>query len=121
MLALEHVGAVATCNPMGAGKWRVEYSETLRDANVIVVADRDDEGRDHALAVQRSLGGVAASVTIVEALVGKDASDHLAAGHGLAQLVAVPVGVAHAEGDCCRLPLLLLRWRARAGGGGGAA
>jgi putative DNA primase/helicase len=28
--ALEHAGLVATCNPMGAGKWRPEHSEALR-------------------------------------------------------------------------------------------
>jgi 5S rRNA maturation endonuclease (ribonuclease M5) len=98
--AVERAGAVATCNPMGAGKWRDEYSEALRGANVIVVADRDQEGHDHALTVCRSLDGVAASVIVVETLVGKDASDHLAAGQGLAQLVAVAVNGTDQQGSC---------------------
>ena len=78
--ALERAGVVATCNPMGAGKWRDEYAESLRGALVAVVADRDEPGREHARAVARSLAGVAISVEVVEASVGKDASDHLAAG-----------------------------------------
>ena len=82
-------GAVATCNPGGAGKWRSEYGETLRDAKVVIVADRDEPGRAHAAKIAASLRGVAESVRIVEAMVGKDASDHLAAGHSLRELVPV--------------------------------
>jgi hypothetical protein len=82
--ALEGVGAVATCNPGGAGKWRTEYNEHFRGADVVVIADRDQPGRQHAEAVARSLATAAASVRIVEAAEGKDAADHLAAGYGLA-------------------------------------
>ena len=92
--ALEREGYVATCNPMGAGagKWRDEYAETLRGANVVVIADRDQPGRDHAKAVARSLSGVAASVTIVEPTVGKDVSDHLAAGRTVEELAEADLG-----------------------------
>ena len=82
-LALEVAGAAATCNPGGAGKWRPDYSEFLRGADVIIVADRDEPGARHADAVQASLSGVAASVRVVQAREGKDAADHLAAGCGL--------------------------------------
>src|SRR3954454_21000451 len=71
--ALERLGQYATCNPMGAGKWRPEYSEALRGADVVVVADRDDPGREHARAVAESLRGIAAEVGIVEFTHGKDA------------------------------------------------
>jgi hypothetical protein len=81
--AIFAAGGVATCNPMGAGKWRDEYSENLRGARVVVVADRDKPGQKHARDVKRSLIGVASSVRVVEALTGKDASDHLDAGHTL--------------------------------------
>lgn len=88
--AVEDAGAAATCNPMGAGKWRDEYSEYLRDAEVVIVADRDDgPGMSHARAVRLSLLGVAASAVIVEAAAGKDAHGHLAAGHALEQLSTV--------------------------------
>lgn len=85
--AVEAAGAVATCNPGGAGKWRPEYSETLRGAHVVVVADRDEPGRSHAAKVAASLKGIAASVRTVEPVEGKDAADHLAAGHTLSELI----------------------------------
>src|SRR5262249_55300681 len=54
------LGLVATCNPMGAGKWRSEYAEDLRGRKVAIVADNDEPGRKHAEAVARSLRGIAA-------------------------------------------------------------
>jgi len=84
--ALERAGVVATCNPGGAGKWRPEYSECLRDAIVVIVADADKPGRQHARAIARSLDGVAAAAEIREPAVGKDVSDHLGAGRTLAEL-----------------------------------
>lgn len=85
---LETLGQVATCNPGGAGKWRPEYSDVLRDTDVIIVADKDDPGQAHARTVRDSLLGVAASVAIVEAADGcKDVTDHNRAGHELHQLV----------------------------------
>lgn len=58
-------GLVATCNPMGAGKWRDEYSEFFKDRIVYVVPDNDDAGRKHAEAVARSLDGKAKEIRIV--------------------------------------------------------
>lgn len=93
--AVETAGHVATCNPGGASKstskskWRPEYSEALRGADVIIVADTDDAGHAHARHIAKSLDGVAARVRTVEALKGKDVSDHLAAGHTLEELVPV--------------------------------
>jgi hypothetical protein len=40
-----HLGFAATTNPGGARKWRPEYSECLRGANVVIVGDNDDAGR----------------------------------------------------------------------------
>lgn len=84
----------ATCNPMGAGKWRAEYNEFFRDRNVVIVADKDKPGRDHARDVYKQLLPVAKQVWIVEAKEGKDASDHLEAGWGVADFVVWP------EADC---------------------
>jgi 5S rRNA maturation endonuclease (ribonuclease M5) len=86
---LHALGIAATCNPMGAGKWRDDYREPLRGAKVTIVADRDDPGREHARQIARSLEGVAAEIDIVEPAVGKDMSDHLAAGKSIAELVEV--------------------------------
>jgi hypothetical protein len=74
---------IATCNPGGAGKWRSEYNAVLRNASVIIIADKDEAGRNHALQVAESLKGVAATIEIREAAIGKDAADHLAAGRTL--------------------------------------
>lgn len=78
--ALEAAGVVATCNPMGAGKWRDSYAKTLRGADVVIVQDLDDKGREHARKVAASLAGMAKTVLVVEAAEGKDAADHLDAG-----------------------------------------
>jgi hypothetical protein len=75
---------------MGAGKWRDAYSKALRGANVVVVQDRDQEGHKHAARVAEQLAGVVASVQVVEAGEGKDATDHLAAGLSAADFVPVP-------------------------------
>jgi 5S rRNA maturation endonuclease (ribonuclease M5) len=80
-------GQVATCNPHGAGKWLPEFSEMLRDANVVIVADADKPGRAHAHQVADSLAGIAASVEIREAAEGKDVTNHLEAGRTLAELL----------------------------------
>lgn len=83
-------GLVATCNAMGAGKFRVEHAEQLTGARrVVIVTDRDEAGRRHAAAIAGLLRGRVGSVQIVEAGVGKDLSDHLAAGYGPDDLVPV--------------------------------
>lgn len=91
---LEH-GQVATCNPGGAGKWRLEYVEHFRDAYVTVCADADDPGRAHARAVSASLAGTARKVRIVEAQPPhKDVAAHLGAGLDLSGdlLITQPEG-----------------------------
>jgi DNA primase len=79
--ALVDHGLVATCNAGGAGKWTAEHAQYLEGADVTIVADRDEKGREHALAVVESLRGLAHSVYVVQARTGKDAADHFAAGH----------------------------------------
>lgn len=80
-------GAVAVCSPMGAGKAHLADWSPCRGKDVTIVADRDEAGRKHAAQVAELLNGVAESVRIVEAKTGKDAADHLAAGHTLDELV----------------------------------
>lgn len=62
-------GVVATTNALGAGKWRDEYTQTLRGADVVVVRDRDDKGRAHGATVAGALRPVAKTLRIVEAAV----------------------------------------------------
>ena len=87
---LGRLGVVATCNPMGAGKWKADYSKVLGGADVVIFRDKDDEGRAHADEVASSLAGVAKSVHLVEPAEGKDATDHVAAGGTLDSFVPVP-------------------------------
>lgn len=63
---LIELGALATTSPMGAGKWKDAYAETLKGRHCYVLADNDVPGRAHALAVARSLHGKAASVRVME-------------------------------------------------------
>jgi len=85
-LTLVGIGLEATCSIGGAGKWRDEYATPLRDAVVNIVADRDDPGRAHARTTAHSLAKLAASVCILEPIAGKDITDHINAGHTLAEL-----------------------------------
>lgn len=85
--SLERIGVVATCCPGGAGKWRDEFNGFFVDCDVTIVADRDQPGEKHARQVARALTDVATSVSIVEAAVGKDATDHLSSGKRLDEFV----------------------------------
>lgn len=66
VLALEKMGFVATCNPMGAGKWRAEFSDHLRGANAVIIRDNDDAGRSHGEAVAATLVAKAKTVRILD-------------------------------------------------------
>ncbi|MGW2226825.1 toprim domain-containing protein [Streptomyces formicae] len=79
--ALVDHGLHATCNAGGSGKWTAEHADFLEAADVTVVADRDEPGRQHALHVVETLKGIARSIYVVQARQGKDAADHFAAGH----------------------------------------
>jgi predicted P-loop ATPase len=79
-LNLVKLGFVATCNPMGAGKWLLEYSGQLAGKHVVLFPDNDEAGRAHVLKIARSLAGKAASVRITSVPIGKDISDWIAEG-----------------------------------------
>jgi hypothetical protein len=94
VLALEAAGLPATCNPGGAGKWLPEFARHFAGAEVVIIADKDKAGRDHAADVAGKLQGTAASVKILELpdLDGKrvkDAADYFAAGGTAADLDAL--------------------------------
>jgi 5S rRNA maturation endonuclease (ribonuclease M5) len=78
------LGFTATSNVGGAGKWQPEYSEWLRDRDVVIIGDNDESGRDHVQDVARKLHGIAATIRTLElpGLASKgDVSDWLDAGH----------------------------------------
>jgi len=89
--ALQREGFVATCNPMGAVKWRDEYAQPLVGAGqVFVVADRDPAGYRHAEQVAASCRRAGLEVVVAEPRDGfKDVAEHLGAGHAVEDLVVV--------------------------------
>jgi putative DNA primase/helicase len=87
---LTHLGAHATTNPGGAGKWVPTFAPYFADHDVVIVPDNDDAGLDHARAVAANLQPVARSVRVVElpGLPPKgDVTDWLAAGGSVAELM----------------------------------
>ena len=90
------IGLAATTNPGGCKKWRDEYSERLRGADVVVLPDNHAEGREHGDQVVASLHGIAKRIRILD--IGKhwdgcpdkgDISDWLAAGGSAEKLKAI--------------------------------
>lgn len=79
-------GFTATCNPMGAGKWRDSYSEALRGADLVIIPDNDGPGRDHMAQVSRSCYGRAKQVHVLELDGAKDVSEWLDMGHTIDEL-----------------------------------
>jgi hypothetical protein len=92
--ALARAGLTATTWTEGAwkpgqtAKWRSEYTDTLKGADVAIVRDRDEAGRHTASTIAGLLTGTARSVAVIEPAEGKDVSDHLEAGKGPLDLVA---------------------------------
>lgn len=93
---LADLGLVATTAPEGAGKWRSELNQWFTGKNVIILADNDKPGREHADQVEGALRGITASVRSVHfpMLADKgDVSDFLDTGKSKADLLA------HIEGQ----------------------
>jgi DNA primase len=87
-LSLVRLGFVATCNPMGAGRWLPEYSDQLAGKHVVLFPDTDGPGQAHITSVGRSVTGKAASMRVATVPTGKDVSDWIAAGATREQILA---------------------------------
>jgi putative DNA primase/helicase len=93
---LAGLGLIATTNPGGAGKWNLRFSQYFEGAEVAVIADNDQAGRDHACAVASNLAPAAANVRVLElrGLPEKgDVSDWLDAGGTIEELDALVAAV----------------------------
>lgn len=65
-----------TATTSGAtGTWRNEFSETLRGKRVVVIADADEPGRNHAEQVAASLAGKVESLKVLELPGAKDLNE----------------------------------------------
>lgn len=58
-------GIPGTCNAGGAEKWLPQYSEELKDKDVVIFPDNDEAGQRHAQLVASNLKGFAKSIRIV--------------------------------------------------------
>jgi putative DNA primase/helicase len=86
---LAGLGILATTSPMGAGKWRPEYADTLRGRSIRVIPDNDEPGRAHAADIARSLPGEDVRTVTLPGLQPKgDVSVWLDAGHTVDELRA---------------------------------
>lgn len=56
----------ATCNPMGAGKWKPEFSPLVQGFDVVILPDYDKAGIEHAEDVALKVAPFARSVRIVK-------------------------------------------------------
>ena len=87
---LTRLGMAATTNSGGASKWQDSFSDHLSGADVVILPDNDDPGREHAAKVARSLQGKAKGIKIVSlpGLPDKgDVSDWLANGGAKEELL----------------------------------
>ena len=63
---LRELGVAATCNHGGAGKFPEELVDHFAGAEVIILPDNDQAGKDHAGLIARRLDGTAKRVTMLE-------------------------------------------------------
>jgi hypothetical protein len=85
----ESLGLVATCNSGGAGKFLPEFADVFKaGAHVAIIADADEAGRKHARLVKSLIEEVGGVVDFVAEAADdlKDFTDHINAGHTLADL-----------------------------------
>jgi hypothetical protein len=85
--AARALGLVATCNPHGAGKWKLEYAEPLKGKRVCVIADADELGRKHARDIATSLVNKVDSLRVLELPGAKDLTEWIERGGTRAALL----------------------------------
>jgi len=92
VLTLNALGVVATCNSGGSSRWRSEYSEYLRGADVVLIPDNDNPGWEHVNQIGAQLHGVAAHLRVLvlpNLPKGGDVSDWVSSGGTREQLDAL--------------------------------
>jgi len=59
-------GQIATCSPMGAGKWLQEYTTYFTGRKVVILPDNDGPGKSHAYHMASSISRVAKCVKVID-------------------------------------------------------
>ena len=85
---LAKLGFTATTCPMGAGKWRKEYSDMLAGATVYIVADIDETGKNHAKTVAKSLFGKADEIYLIDLATVQSEKAELPQGYDISDFLA---------------------------------
>jgi hypothetical protein len=86
------LGLVATTMPGGAGKWLEIHTNELKGAQVDIVADNDEPGRDHAKKVLEELLNAGCDAKVWSTPKQKDVTDFLATGGSLEELIEPELG-----------------------------
>jgi hypothetical protein len=89
---LRELGITATCNPMGAGKWKPEFNKYFKGKLVVIIPDNDEPGKKHAQDVAMNLKGIAESIKILglpDLPEKGDVSDWFLKGGGKQELVGL--------------------------------
>jgi hypothetical protein len=63
---IRELGFPATCNAGGAKKWASEHTAYLRGADVVLLPDNDEVGREHMQTIANSISAVAKRVRILD-------------------------------------------------------
>jgi putative DNA primase/helicase len=64
--AAEALGIVATTNAGGAGNWRPALNDRFRGADVVLIPDNDEVGREHMREVTTQLRGIPSKLRILD-------------------------------------------------------
>jgi 5S rRNA maturation endonuclease (ribonuclease M5) len=81
--ALIKRGICATTSPMGAEKWKSQYNDSLKAAELIILSDNDLPGKKHAVHITQQLLETAKSIRVLllpDLKTKEDVSDWLAGG-----------------------------------------
>lgn len=82
----------ATTNPFGASKWKANYNKYLEGADIIILEDNDETGRNNTELLIKELSTVANSIKLIRFTdfpEKSDVSDWLALGHSKEELLKI--------------------------------
>lgn len=62
---LINLGLPATTNPLGANKWTIDFTNSLKDARVVIVPDNDTPGKEHSKLISSKIKNIARETRIL--------------------------------------------------------